>query len=147
MVPGKLAKHSLTYLIASALSGLSSLLLIPLYTHSLSTPEYGAWELLSRLSAGVMLVTSVGIRQAYIRFYFDGKEDELYQRRLSGTLAVFVGLITILIFAISGPLWRIFSHLIPSDGISHSLFVLALAWIPCEMLYGLGLAHLQIRMK
>ena len=56
----KLAGHSFVYGVGNALGAVGGFILIPLYTHVLSTGEYGVLELLNRTADILMLFMLMG---------------------------------------------------------------------------------------
>ena len=64
-------KHSLIYAIGDILGKCIGFILIPVYTHYLSTQEYGVLELLELTTYIVALLLAMGLGQSVVRFYFD----------------------------------------------------------------------------
>lgn len=143
----KLARHSLVYGIGSAIGVAGSLLLIPLYTHALSTAEYGALELLYRTCEILMIVMFMGVRQAYIRFYFEKRGDDEWHSTVTGTTVIFVLLSCAAILLLFLPFRGLVLDGLLKGSVSDLVFLLVLAWIPFEMLVNVGLTFLQIRMR
>lgn len=141
-----LAGHSLVYGIGSALSAAAGFLLIPLYTGVLRTDEYGILELLNRTADIFMLVMFLGTRQAYIRFYFE-KNDPEWEKKVTGTVVVFVLGAGVLISLLIYPLRGLFVNKLFKDPAADFFITLMLLWIPLEMVVNIGFAHLQIQMK
>lgn len=71
----RLLKSSGIYAVGNALNRVGGFLLLPLYTHFLSTAEYGGLELLYATSSVVGSILSVGIASATLRFYFDYESE------------------------------------------------------------------------
>jgi O-antigen/teichoic acid export membrane protein len=143
----KLARHSFIYGIGSSLGVAGSFLLIPLYTHVLSPAEYGAQELLYRLCDILILLMFMGVRQAYIRFYFEKLNDDEWHRTVTGTTVVFVLVSCGLITALFLPFHGLILEKLLKGSVSGALLLLVLAWIPFEMLVNVGLTYFQIRMQ
>lgn len=141
-----LARHSLVYGIGSSLAAAGSFLLIPLYTHVLTPQEYGALELLYRIADILILVMFMGVRQAYIRFYFDDK-DEGWQQTVTGTTVIFVLLSSVVIATVFYLLRAPVQEGVLKETVSDQLLLLVLAWVPFEMLIAIGYANLQVQMK
>ena len=72
----RLARHSAIYGLGGILSRLLAVLLLPLYTAYLGTRGFGKIELVTSLTAVIVIVLSAGISSAFFRFYFDTKDDE-----------------------------------------------------------------------
>jgi len=71
-----LLRHGATYGLGDMLSRVIGFLMIPVYTHYLSTSDYGINELVG-LSAGVIgIVLSLGLAGAIYRFYFDKEVED-----------------------------------------------------------------------
>lgn len=143
----KLARHSIIYGIGSSLGAAGSFLLIPLYTHALSTEDYGAVELLYRLCSVLMIVMFLGVRQAYIRFFFDKRGDAAWQETVTGSTMVFVAISCAAILAAFIPFERLILDKLLSGHVTDTVLLLALFWIPCEMFLNVGLTYFQIQMR
>ncbi|WP_193222312.1 lipopolysaccharide biosynthesis protein [Alkalilimnicola sp. S0819] len=143
---GALARHSLIYGVGSALGAAGGFLLIPLYTHVLATEQYGLLELLNRIADILLLVMFMGLRQAYIRFYFEQDTPD-WRQRVTGSTLVFVlasGLILASLF------WLLHEPLLGLFADAAELRVpvmLLLLWMPAEMVLQLGMVDLQVRLR
>ena len=71
----RLAKHSAIYGLGGLVSRILAVLLLPLYTHYLSTSDYGQIETLVALVTVLTIVLRFGISSAFFRFYFDADDD------------------------------------------------------------------------
>jgi O-antigen/teichoic acid export membrane protein len=76
----RLGKHSAIYGLGGLVSRILAVLLLPLYTHYLSTSDYGQIETLIALVTVLTIVLQFGISSAFFRFYFDA--DDPAGRRL-----------------------------------------------------------------
>jgi O-antigen/teichoic acid export membrane protein len=142
----KLVRHTTVYGLGSALTAIGGFLLIPLYTHVLTTAEYGTLELLNRIADILILVMFMGVRQAYIRFYFDDK-DEIWRNSVTTTVVAFALVSSIAIGAIFYPFRSFVLEHVFKNQISDVFLILVLSWVPVEMLIAIGLSHLQINMR
>jgi len=142
----RLAGHSLIYGMGSALATAAGFILLPLYTNVLRTDEYGVLELLNRTADILMIVMFLGVRQSYIRFYFD-KDDEDWRKKVTGTVFIFVVASSLIIISLAYPLKGIVTEALFKGAAPVGFFVLMLAWLPAEMILNVGMTHLQIRMK
>ena len=93
-----MAKHSVIYGLGDVLSRLAGFLLIPLYTHYLTTADYGVLELLELTSYVLAVFLSLGMSDALLRFYFEFEEQEKKDQVIS------VALITVWILSACGAL-------------------------------------------
>ncbi len=143
----KLARHSIIYGIGSSLGAAGSFLLIPLYTHALSTEDYGAVELLYRLCSILMIVMFLGVRQAYIRYFFDNRADKVWQETVTGSTMVFVALSCAAILAVVLPFEGLVRDELLSGHVTDTVMLLALLWIPCDMFLNVGMTYFQIQMR
>ena len=65
------AKHFMIYGMGSILGRIAGFILLPLYTHYLSTSEYGTLELLELTTYIVGMFMAAGISHSLLRFYYD----------------------------------------------------------------------------
>ena len=68
------AKHFLVYGFGNILSRIVSFILIPVYTHYLTTSQYGTLELLELTTYIAGMFLALGISQSVMRFYYDSEE-------------------------------------------------------------------------
>jgi O-antigen/teichoic acid export membrane protein len=71
----RLGRHSAIYGLGGLVSRILAVLLLPLYTHYLSTSDYGQIETLIALVTVLAIVLQFGISSAFFRFYFDAEDD------------------------------------------------------------------------
>ncbi|MDD5426625.1 MAG: oligosaccharide flippase family protein [candidate division Zixibacteria bacterium] len=71
-----LAKHSVIYGLGDLLSKSIGFILIPVYTHYLSTEEYGTLELLDLTSYIIGLLLAMGIAQSVVRYYYEYEDQK-----------------------------------------------------------------------
>ncbi|MDA8170722.1 MAG: oligosaccharide flippase family protein [Nitrospiraceae bacterium] len=145
----KFFRHSLVYGLGSAIGAVGGFILIPVYTKVLSPSEYGSLDLLNRIADLLVLVKLMGMRQAYIRFFFD-REDEGWRRRVTGNVVLFA-LASSIFFSLCAYFLRHFitATVFSKGGVGDIVYVftLMLIWIPVDLQVNLGLTYLQIRMK
>lgn len=67
----QLAKESFVYGVASALSGLAIISLVPLYTRTFSVAEYGVYSLLQIIGSMLTMFSVLGLDSAASRWFFD----------------------------------------------------------------------------
>jgi O-antigen/teichoic acid export membrane protein len=139
-------RHTVIYGMGSALNAIGSFLLIPLYTNILTTEEYGILELLNRTGEILLLFIMLGVRQAFIRFYFDHEDDQWRKKVLATTLLFLLTTSTIAIL-IFNPLKEMVADLLFDDPLIGALFLYVILWIPFDLVVNVGLAHLQIQLK
>jgi O-antigen/teichoic acid export membrane protein len=141
----KLGKHTIIYGVGNALTAIGAFILIPLYTHVLSTKEYGILELLNRTADILILVIVMGVRQAFIRFYFDHDDEDWHQRVIATTIGflLFSSVILIMIFF---PFREIAAEILFDDPLIGVLFLYVFIWIPLDLMVNVGMTHFQIQM-
>ena len=141
-----LAGHSFVYGIGNALGAVGGFVLIPLYTHVLSTSEYGILELLNRTADILILLMLMGVRQAFIRFYFDRDDDEWHKTVVFTTIALILtsAIVVSLTFL---PFRGLISAAFFKGAATETLFLLLIVWVFLSLLVQVGMTHLQIQMK
>jgi O-antigen/teichoic acid export membrane protein len=72
----RLGRHSIIYGLGGLVSRILAVLLLPLYTHYLTTANYGAIETLIALTTVLVIVVRAGVTNAFFRFYFDARTPE-----------------------------------------------------------------------
>lgn len=121
------------------------MLMVPVYTHTLSTSEYGLLDTILRFVTMCMGVAFLGIRQAYVRLYFDMRSTGS-NRTLTSTVVlanVAVAVLILLLLLAASAAGR---NLGAGDLTAPRSVALAL-WIAFEATYMIGLSHLQVRMR
>jgi O-antigen/teichoic acid export membrane protein len=85
----RLSKQVLIYGLGDAVTRMTGLILLPVYTRFLRPEDYGQLALTLLISTVVSLILELGLRSAFFRFYFqnEGTRD---RRRLVGTTLVFL---------------------------------------------------------
>lgn len=96
-----LLRHSSIYAIGQILTRLVSVLLLPLYTHCLSTADYGVVGVLDTTAAILSLMIGGGMVTAVTRFHFENPSEEDHDRTwwTGLTWVTFAG------FVVLTPLW------------------------------------------
>ncbi len=82
----KLLKHFSVYGLGNILGKVAGFLLIPFYTHYLSTSEYGTLELLDLSLSLIMLMLNVWVAAPLMRFYYHYEDAEKKKRVVSTAL-------------------------------------------------------------
>ncbi len=72
----RLARHSAIYGLGGLVARILAILLLPLYTHYLTTSDYGAIETLIALATVLAVLLRLGTQSAFFRFYFDSPKPE-----------------------------------------------------------------------
>ena len=97
-----LAKHSVIYGLGDLLSKSIGFILIPVYTHYLTTEEYGTLELLDLTSYIIGLLLAMGIAQSVVRYYYEYEDQERKNQVISVAMltiwAVSVGVLFVLFY-------------------------------------------------
>ena len=75
-----LLKHSGVYAIGQILSRVASVLLLPLYTHCLSTSDYGVVAILDLTAAVLSVMIGSGMAAAVTRYHFEGSSQKHYDQ-------------------------------------------------------------------
>ena len=92
----KLFKHTTIYGVGGLLGKLAGFLLIPFYTHYLSTREYGTLELLDLSLSLTGLILNVIVAAPLVRFFYDHEnEDERRKVVSTALIAAAVGALAI----------------------------------------------------
>ncbi|GIV88352.1 MAG: hypothetical protein KatS3mg087_2127 [Patescibacteria group bacterium] len=98
-----LAKDTFVYLVGSALSGLASFILLPIYTRSLTPSDFGVYALLDVTILVIVTVAQVGLSVSYLKWFADegvSRRSELLGTVLIGGAIVAVvggGLLTLVV--------------------------------------------------
>ena len=142
----KFAGHSLVYGIGNALGAIGGFILIPLYTHVLSMSEYGILELLGRTADILMLFMLMGVRQSFIRFYFDSDDPDWNKTVVFTTLSLILTS-SVIVSLVFFPFRNLIANELFKGSAAGTLFVFVLAWVILNLLVRVGLTHLQIQMK
>lgn len=139
-----LLTHTSIYAVGSIVGAAIGFLTIPILTGFMSVEDYAILELLNQAANVATLIIFVGIRQAFIRMIMDG-DDMRAKGRVVGTTLFLIavsGLSAIVLLLALYPV--LLTHLF-GDRISFALYLSVLLWLPLEVLYAVGLAHLQSR--
>src|SRR5579864_4937061 len=96
----KLVKHTSIYGFGNMLGKTVGFLMIPFYTHYLSTADYGTLELLDLSLALVGLVLTMWMNASIIRHYYD--YEDINDRNQVVSTILFVGLLTGIVIAAGG---------------------------------------------
>ena len=86
----ELARKSVVYLIATGLPVFLGIVLLPLHTRFLTPEEYGITSVAASLTAFLGIFYQLGLLAAYLRFYFDYKQDNAEFKSLVSTIAIFL---------------------------------------------------------
>jgi O-antigen/teichoic acid export membrane protein len=92
------SKHTLIYGVGDMLAKGIGFLLIPLYTHYLSTEQYGTLELLDLTTYVVGLLLAMGIAQSVVRYYYE-YEDEKRRGQVISVAMITIWVITLSVLA------------------------------------------------
>jgi O-antigen/teichoic acid export membrane protein len=80
------AKHFLVYGLGNILTRIVGFILIPVYTHYLTTSEYGTLELLELTTYIAGMFLALGISQSLMRFYYDSEDPQRRREVVSTAL-------------------------------------------------------------
>jgi O-antigen/teichoic acid export membrane protein len=138
-----LAKESLVYGVSSIVSRFLNFLLVPFYTHVLTTSDFGVQNIVFALVAFLNILYQFGFDSAYLRLAHD--EDEAGAKRLFSTAfwsqAMGATAFSLLMLALSGPLAGAFA--IPDA--QRNLFRYAAGILLLDTLKVVPMAHLRLR--
>lgn len=107
---GFLAKQSTIYGIGNLLQRATSLLLLPVYTHYLTTSDYGIKELVTITTDVVSVLVSTAVSMALYRIYFQYDDAETRRQVISSSyvaMAVAGALTLAVLLPFTGPLARL----------------------------------------
>jgi O-antigen/teichoic acid export membrane protein len=122
------------------------MLLVPVYTHSLSTSAYGLLDTILRFVTMCMGVAFLGIRQAYVRLYFDMRTT-INHRALTSTVLLANVAVASLVLVLLLALTEAGGGNFGPGGLTVARSVALSLWIAFEATYMIGLSHLQVRMR
>jgi len=81
-----LFKHTTIYGVGGLLGKMAGFLLIPFYTHYLSTREYGTLELLDLSLSLTGLILNVVVAAPLVRFFYDHENEDERRKVVSTAL-------------------------------------------------------------
>jgi O-antigen/teichoic acid export membrane protein len=88
-----LLKHSSIYGIGTILARAVAFLMLPLYTHYLTTTDYGVMELIDTTTGLIGIVVGLGISASISRFYYE-RESQDERNRLISTVYIMIAVAT-----------------------------------------------------
>lgn len=148
----RLLRDSSIYLIGNLLQKATAFVLIPLYTHALTTAQYGLLELANTMVNLLLILVALGVPSAINKCYHRDCADEATRSRLAGTALLFTigftGIIALAAWSLEGRLAGVlFSG--PEGALVYRYtlvwVVLAqLAVIPFEWVRASGRPHLYV---
>lgn len=143
---GFLARQSTIYGVGNILQRATSLVLLPVYTHYLTTTDYGVKELLTITVDVVAILVATAIAQALHRIYFQ-YDDEGERRQVISSAYVAMGVVGGLVVGglmlLSAPL----AGLVLDDPGLHLYMQLALGAIWFQILNKITLDYLRARQR
>ena len=141
-----IARHSFTYLLGSITVLICTLILLPLYTHALTPKDYGLLETVLRFVGVCVSVAYMGLRNAYVRLYFE-RQTESTRQILSATtlLAHFVVGITLILPTIA--LLSILGRRFGLEFLDAKAVGLIALWVIFEAVYMIALTWLQVNYR
>jgi len=86
----EIARKSSIYLIALGLPIFLGVVLLPLYTRFLTPEEYGITSVAASITAFLSIFYQLGLLSAYLRFYFDYRQNDAELKRLISTITIFL---------------------------------------------------------
>jgi O-antigen/teichoic acid export membrane protein len=85
----RLSSQTIIFGIGDAMTRVVALVLLPIYTHILTTAEYGKLAIITLVSTIALLVLDSGLGTAFFRFYFQMKTPP-ERRKLTGTILIYL---------------------------------------------------------
>jgi O-antigen/teichoic acid export membrane protein len=143
---GDVARHSLIYVVGSAISVVGGVVMVPVYTHTLSTADYGLLDTILRLVTMCMSVAFLGMRQAYQRLYFDMR-TAANSRTLTSTIVLANFAVAILVLFPLMALASLAGRHFGAENVTVLRSAALALWIAFEATYMIGLSHMQVRMR
>jgi len=137
-----LLKNTPIYFIGNVLNRLGAFLLIPLYTHYLTTDQYGILELVLVSVALIRAFLGLNLSHATLRFYFEYKTKE-DKDQLVSTMVIFTALWCLAFFAIFFLISKSFSIWIAQTADHATLFLLAFMLLCFEVVSEIPFAILR----
>jgi O-antigen/teichoic acid export membrane protein len=120
--------------------------MVPVYTHTLSTSDYGLLDTILRLVTMCMSVAFLGMRQAYQRLYFDAR-TAIDSRTLTSTIVLANFAVAILILFPLLTLASLAGRYLGANYLTVLRSAELALWIAFEATYMIGLSHMQVRMQ
>ena len=109
----QLSRESVIYGLSSAASQIVGFFLIPLYTHYLTTDQYGVLEILNTTLPLLAIIFTMGLTAALFRTYFK-YQDDASRRKVASTILVFLtvtsALLTGLLLLLAGHFSTLIFH-------------------------------------
>jgi O-antigen/teichoic acid export membrane protein len=141
----ELLQHSSVYAVGQILNRLASVLLLPLYTHCLSTADYGVTAILDLTAVILSLMIGGGMVSAVTRFHFDG-DSTAHRDRLWWTGLTYLAMTSCVVLL---PMWmgrQLLSDLTLGDNYPNGarLYTLTLAAILVQNVGQLVEAYLRV---
>jgi O-antigen/teichoic acid export membrane protein len=140
-------RHFFVYGLGVILMNVLPALMVPIYTHRVSSAIYGVLELLNRSQEIILLILSFGLRSALVTFYQMGKDDPHQRQRIYSTALEFLatfGVVCIAIFLLGSTLW---SRLLFGTKDYTGAVVLILVATYFEMLFQMAVLYLQSELR
>ena len=105
----RLSSQTIIFGIGDAMTRVVALVLLPIYTHILTTEEYGKLAIITLVSTIALLILDSGLGTAFFRFYFQMKSPP-ERRKLTGTILIYLLLAGVVILL---PLILLFDWIAP----------------------------------
>jgi O-antigen/teichoic acid export membrane protein len=123
----QLGKEALLYAIGTFLRRIATFLLVPLYTATLSSAEYGVIETLNVFVQTLLIFLNFGLSNALLRYYNEGK-DEADTAIMLRTSSLLVLLLSSLVFFSLLPFSTGLEQALFKGRFSYLLLLLAFGW-------------------
>lgn len=124
-------KNSLLYTVGSMVTPLIGFIMLPVYTRSFTTEEYGVLTTIQTLVGMLQFILLLSLQSAVTRFYYDHLNNPEKQREYLGTIYLFVlvfsSLIGLLLLIFSAPIGTLLFKNIPINPFYY--YLLCLSWV------------------
>jgi O-antigen/teichoic acid export membrane protein len=139
-----LGRNSAIYGLGSILGMAGSLVLLPFITRALGPAAYGALELFTRTAEIAVVFGLLGMRQAFLRHYFD-HDTESGRARASSTTLIFALLVGVVAILAGTVIALAYPSLGAGLGLGASMPMLLGLAVAAQFLFQITTAFLQVR--
>lgn len=139
-----LGRNSFVYAIGSVLGMAGSLVLLPFVTRALGPSAYGALELFNRTADIVVVLALLGMRQAFVRKFYDHNSED-WQARVASTTLIFVLVVGVLALTSGLAIGLLLPEVGRDFGFGPFVWLLLGATIATQLVFQISTVFMQIR--